>query len=98
MIRPVCVHCGKPYGVRATQDEPVRRTRPDEPLPPYRGNGIVTKEAQWGNSITLHYRTVWDGKTWIKPYEPFCKLRCALDYARKVHRARNPAHYQRTAP
>ena len=27
---------------------------------------------------------VWDGKSWIGGYEPFCTLRCALQYARKA--------------
>lgn len=28
---------------------------------------------------------VWDGQTWIAPYEPFCTLRCALGFARKAY-------------
>jgi len=28
----------------------------------------------------------WDGETWVKPYEPFCTLRCALEYARMAYK------------
>lgn len=86
--RPICVNCGKPYGVRATRDE-VSTRRPDGSWPPYRGNGIVMKDFRIGDSATRAYRTIWDGETWRKPYEPFCKLRCALDYARKVYKQRH---------
>lgn len=27
--------------------------------------------------------TPWDGETWVFQYNPFCTLRCALEYARK---------------
>lgn len=84
MARPICVHCGKVYGQRATHDETARRG-PDGTWPPYRGNGIVVKDFRVGESASLAYRTIWDGETYWKPYEPFCKLRCALDYARKVY-------------
>ncbi len=85
--RPICVHCGKPYGQRETTDVTVRRA-PGEPWPPYRGNGIVMKDFRVGDSATLDYRTIWDGETWRMPYKPFCKLRCALDYARKAYAAK----------
>jgi hypothetical protein len=36
---------------------------------------------------TMHaFREVWDGESWFGGYEPFCTLRCALDYARKAYR------------
>jgi hypothetical protein len=31
--------------------------------------------------------TFWDGVSWLVRYEPFCTLRCALDFARAAHRA-----------
>lgn len=38
--------------------------------------------------VAMHsmYRETWDGESYVKPYEPFCKLRCALDYARKAYK------------
>jgi len=33
---------------------------------------------------SLFQKPVWDG-SWIHPYNPFCTLRCALNYARAVH-------------
>ena len=84
--RPQCVWCGKPYGQRT------RRSASGEPMPPYRGNGVVTKtgkpslmnlKADW---IMHAYREVWDGETYWKPFAPFCTLRCALAYARNAHK------------
>lgn len=40
--RPHCAQCGKPYGARVTQSEDVRWPV-GEHMPPYRGNGVVTK-------------------------------------------------------
>ena len=85
MRRPICVHCGKPYGQRDVTDQVVRRQK-GEPWPPYRGNGIVLREVVFNDSATVNYRKVWDGETWSKPYEPFCTLRCALDYARRAYK------------
>ena len=86
MSRPICVHCGKPYGQRATHDETVHREI-GEPWPPYRGDGVVMKQTALSDTATTAYRTIWDGKSWRTPYQPFCKLRCALDYARKAYAA-----------
>jgi hypothetical protein len=36
------------------------------------------------------YREIWDGESWFGGYEPFCTLRCALGFARRM--------YARTAP
>lgn len=96
MKRPICVHCGKPYGYRDIDDMVIRRATANEPWPRYAGNGIVIKDVVIGYSATVAYRKIWDGETWVKPYEPFCTLRCALDYARKAYRqgvgARPPAN------
>jgi len=27
----------------------------------------------------------WDGQSWSHPYNPFCTLRCALSYARRMY-------------
>lgn len=50
--RPTCGHCGKPYGQRATTLETVR-WECGEPMPAYRGNGIVVKT---GNPYTTTNR------------------------------------------
>lgn len=62
-----------------------------------------TKSGHWGalrkleepdprfytDEPTMHaYREVWDGESWWGGYDPFCTLRCALDYARKAYRDR----------
>jgi len=115
--KPTCVHCGQPYGRRATTDEVVRWDTPTkeveqfytdrltgqtiitgkmvvldgEPNPPprYTGNGIVVKNGHaylsGDNHRMVMYRTIWDGESWVGGYEPFCTLRCALDYARKAY-------------
>ena len=47
--RPKCVSCGQPYGSRTTTSNKV--TWPiGEPMPAYRGNGIVVKTRPWGKS------------------------------------------------
>ena len=97
MTRPICVHCGKAYGQRATRTETYKYAA-GEPRPAYRGNGIVTKERDWNTlgstgslgsikfsaSEIVGSRTIWDGETWRGGYDPFCTLRCALDYARQA--------------
>lgn len=42
MSRPICVHCGRPYGNRHTHSETVRWPV-GETMPPYQGNGVVVK-------------------------------------------------------
>ena len=39
-------------------------------------------------STLVCQRDIRDGETWSAPCEPFCTLRCALNYARKAWRAR----------
>jgi hypothetical protein len=97
--RPICVHCGKPYGKRDTKMEYV--VWPDgEVMPPYRGNGIVVSTSMhhtaphdcsgtvYGVSFTnndnVALRDIWNGETWWGGHKPFCTLRCALDFARKA--------------
>lgn len=114
MTRPVCVHCGKPYGKRNTTVEKVtwetplveittsrgdiikQAKEPTAPPPPYRGNGIVIKDRFKYLSADTHKmvmeREVWDGESWYGGYDPFCTMRCALDYARKAYaRSKQPA-------
>lgn len=61
------------------------------PPPPYRGNGVVVKESQpylsAATNLMVMTREVWDGESWTGGYDPFCTLRCALDYARAAHGA-----------
>ena len=82
--RPTCVHCGSVYGQRKTHDETVTVKR-GEKFPAYRGNGILVKDFRVSENATTSHRTIWDGESYWKPYEPFCKLRCALAYARKAY-------------
>jgi hypothetical protein len=86
--RPRCVHCSKQYGIRASSTETIKFSG-DKP-PAYTGNQIVIKETKpYRSSIDgemIMYRRLWDGKTYWLHYEPFCTLRCALDYARKAYR------------
>jgi hypothetical protein len=97
--RPICGWCGKPYGQRATTTACIV-WREGEPRASYRGNGIVLKTSEHGPTRLLEetlgrpktdqdcyaFLRVWDGQTWWRPYEPFCTLRCALDYARRAFR------------
>jgi hypothetical protein len=45
MTRPICAHCGKPYGRRSTHNEDVRWPE-GEPMPRYTGNGVVWKTSE----------------------------------------------------
>jgi len=99
MARPICVHCGNPYGKRETKTVAVK-CKVGEEMPPYRGNGVVVKTSRYntGGSIgqtigglqfetneIVETRTIWDGESWWGGYDPFCTLRCALDYARRAY-------------
>lgn len=86
--RPKCVACGAPYGRRGLTQIPLTWKRGEE-MPAYRGNTPLL-----GSRHTIHappahenrgYHETWDGKTWIKAYEPFCTLRCALSYAKRAY-------------
>ena len=102
MSRPVCIHCGKFYGKRTTRSETVK-WNDGEPKPEYRGNGIVVRERTWqtggftgnwhgtefGPHQTIAFREIWDGESWRgSSADPFCTLRCALDYARETYHGR----------
>jgi hypothetical protein len=81
--RPVCVHCGAKYGQRVTRTVWVRRGQDEEP------QGVVKRYAvrpHIGGQV--QDVEVWDGKSWMGGYEPFCTLRCALSYARKAYARR----------
>lgn len=40
----------------------------------------------------IMHRHIWDGESWFGGYDPFCTLRCALDYARQAYaRSKQPA-------
>ena len=59
----------------------------DGPPPRYEGNGIVIKETRQylsDNHMTMT-RWVWDGLSWTGGHDPFCTLRCALNYARRAY-------------
>ena len=101
--RPKCVHCGAAYGKRRTETA-VLVWRKGEPRPPYRGNGIVNRDCGHHGPTSLleaalgrpkvqsmdeyAFLDIWDGERWGGGYKPFCTLRCALEYARKVYAER----------
>jgi hypothetical protein len=92
--RPVCVHCGAKYGSRITRN--VRVSWPKgEPPPAYSGPGVVVKTSAprplWNEAMMACFLDVWDGESWSMPHEPFCTLRCALEYARKAFLAQDEA-------
>jgi hypothetical protein len=106
MTRPICGHCGKPYGQRATKSEVVKWRGSEDAMPPYHGKQQVVKEHYHGfndgkcgpriahgevveTGQHVAYREVWDGQSWHGGYNPFCTLRCALDYARKNFKQTN---------
>lgn len=98
--RPQCANCAKPYGERVTTQD-VFVWKKGEPIPPYRGNKIVSKETiirkaghntrgswmgvPYGPDDNVAQRYLWDGESYYTKYKPFCTLRCALDYARRAH-------------
>lgn len=88
------VRWATPLAKIQTARDPVMVTKgPIAPPPPYRGDAILVKDGHAYLSADTHemvmQRELWDGVSWISPYEPFCTLRCALRYAR--------AAYNRTA-
>jgi hypothetical protein len=88
--RPVCVHCGAKYGQRHTHDVTLKWAE-GEPEAVYDGYlQIVRSEAvrKRADGASVRHIDVWDGKSWMGGYEPFCTLRCALSYARKAYAAR----------
>ena len=79
--RPLCVHCGAKYGQRVTHT-----TTMVEGVP-YKGYLEIIRTSPVrtrANGERLYDVDVWDGKSWMGGYEPFCTLRCALQYARKA--------------
>jgi hypothetical protein len=46
-----------------------------------------TDPSSWGATTPRYLQSVsvWDGKTWVLAYEPFCTLECALFFARFAH-------------
>jgi hypothetical protein len=89
--RPKCAHCGQQYGERARTTETVKFTS-NKP-PPYTGDQIVVKKSvpyRTGDGDMVMYLRLWDGKTYHLPHDPFCTMRCALDYARLAFRRIGP--------
>ena len=84
--RPVCVHCGLPYGRRDTHQVTLR-WEAGEPEPRYEGNLLVVKRGSVRQRLAYARDIeVWNGRDWSGGYPPFCTLRCALSYARKAYR------------
>lgn len=83
--RPECVRCGAKYGQRNTHSHQLRWAK-DEPAASYEGYLHIVRRGSVrqmvGTGENRQDVEVWDGKTWLTPYEPFCTLRCALSYAR----------------
>ena len=90
VARPLCVCCGKPYGQRNTHDT---REIISAPPTPYRGNAFMVEEQlmQWGVDFdepkAMLIRTTWDGESYYTGYQPFCTLRCALQFGREAYRS-----------
>lgn len=84
--RPICVCCGKAYGARWTE-EVTEFYQKGATEPVYRGNLKVmrTRDDPWGSAQRRVLWTVWDGETFVTPYNPFCTLRCALSFARAAY-------------
>jgi len=36
--------------------------------------------------MQIIHRKTWDGETWCGGYDPFCTMRCALDFATKAYK------------
>lgn len=47
--RPICGHCGSPYGQRAVESQTIRWPVGEE-MPPYRGNGKLMKVGHVGTA------------------------------------------------
>jgi len=85
-MKPLCVHCGYPYGVRKTTT--VQEAWPQgSNKPVYHGPLIVIREQVLTSPTDgrVISRDLWDGETWEASHRPFCTARCALDFARKAH-------------
>lgn len=56
--------------------------------PPYRGNErVIERTKPWFEINSGQMRqtlTLWDGESWRGGYDPFCTMRCALNYARQA--------------
>lgn len=52
MTRPICVHCGKPYGSRVTEEQVVEHAQ-GTPEPPYTGNLQITKVTRYQRVTSL---------------------------------------------
>ena len=72
-----CPGCGKP-APKKTEDYPYWGLPNKFPLP-YKGNLEIIRDS--GTSLTL-----WDNESYEHRYEPFCKLRCALNYAQALYK------------
>ena len=86
--RPRCGHCGKPYGQRWTKTVTLAWL-PHQEEPRLEGTVVkrgLARRIGAGAEPPIMKRDVdvWDGKLWFGGYDPFCTLRCALDYARKA--------------
>jgi hypothetical protein len=91
--RPRCVHCGAKYGRRATHGFTLC-WQEGEPEEVYGGYLQLVKSEtprKRGDGAWVRHIEVWDGKSWIGGYEPFCTLRCALSYARRAYNNRKGA-------
>jgi len=87
MTRPVCGHCGERYGQRHTHTVTLCWVQGAAEAV-YEGNlRIVRSDAvrKRADGASIRHIEVWDGKSWLGGYSPFCTLRCALSYARKAY-------------
>jgi len=98
MSRPICVHCGKAYGQRKTIREclvwPRGEPQPNTDNPGTHVRRDIIKMAPHSSTGTMFGKSygpndnvllvdIWNGAWGSGTADPFCTLRCALDYARK---------------
>ena len=75
-----CPFCGK-KAPRVTSY--LREVTPEE----YDGDLQIIRNTVevWDDGYRCGYLTLWDGKSYKHRYEPFCTLRCAEAYAKRIY-------------
>jgi hypothetical protein len=108
-LKPVCVNCGKQYGVKDMRLH-VAHYGIGQEIEPYHGADTLVSEAvevgphmgpdrSPGCRVT---RQTWDRQTYraVSMSDPFCKLSCAAKFAAAAYRAgyRRAGRDARTSP
>jgi hypothetical protein len=95
-LKPVCVNCGKQYGVKDTRLH-VAHYGIGQTIQPYDGTDALISEAievgphmgPEGSPGCRVTRQTWDRRTYhaVSMSDPFCKLSCAAKFAAAAYRA-----------